>query len=58
MFKAQSKSQEDYTGESFESKERAFADKVAKEEAPYVKRMSQGANVSYIAKNIWEPNTP
>jgi len=58
MFKAQSESQEYYTEESFQSKEKAFADKVAKAEAPYVKRMSQGTDVDYIYKKIWEPNTP
>ena len=58
MVTGQSDGQEDYTKESFQSKEQAFANLVAKEEEPYIKRMSQGADVNYIAKNIWEPNTP
>tara|TARA_R100000951_G_scaffold109067_1_gene105792 strand:- start:2607 stop:4877 length:2271 start_codon:yes stop_codon:yes gene_type:complete len=58
MLKAQSESQGDYTKESFKSKEQSFADQVAELEAPHIERMSQGADVNWIAKNIWEPNTP
>jgi hypothetical protein len=58
MFKAQSESQEGFTSETIQSKEQSFADKINKLEAPYLQRISKGADINYIVDNLWQPNTP
>lgn len=54
MFKEQSKKK----AEDESVYNPSFEKIVAEAERPYIEKMQKGINAEWIAKNIWEPNTP